>query len=241
MRYLAIAETDTGHWKTWERFAEAVRTGTPQAQAALGCLPWDYYAAHPEQGADFSRAMAAMSLLSIFPVLGSYDFSGLSTIADVGGAFGALLVGILRLQPNARGILFDLPRVVEGAGPVLGDVDSRVERVGGDFLSQPLPAADLFLLKHVLHDWDDAACVAILKNVRAGMHATSRVLVIEMVIGEGVEPGPAPWMDLNMMVMLGGRERTANEYERLLERAGLRTNRVISTPSPYALIEAVVK
>jgi hypothetical protein len=241
MRYLAIAETDSGHWKTWERFSETVRTGAPQAQAALGCLPWDYYAAHPDQGADFSRAMAAISAMSSFPVLASYDFSGLSTIVDVGGAFGALLAAILRLQPKARGILFDLPQVVAGAGPELGDLDPRVERVGGDFLSQPLPAADLFLLKHVLHDWDDQDCVTILKNVHAGMNATSRVLIIEMVIEEGPEAGPARWMDLNMMVMLGGRERTVNEYERLLERAGLRTNRVLSTPSPYSLIEAVVK
>ena len=241
MRYLAIAETDSGHWKTWERFSEALRTGAPQAQAALGCLPWDYYAAHPEQGADFSRAMAAISSMSSFPVLASYDFSGLSTIADVGGAYGSLLAAILRLQPRARGILFDLPQVVAGAGPELGDVGPRVERVGGDFLSQPLPAADLFLLKHVLHDWDDAACVTILKNVHAGMNAASRVLIIEMLIEDGPEPGPAPWMDLNMLVMLGGRERTANEYERLLERAGLETKRVIATPSPYSLIEAVAK
>lgn len=241
MRYLAIAETDSAHWKAWERFSEAVRTGAPQAQAALGCLPWDYYAAHPEQGADFSRAMAALSAMSSFPVLASYDFSGLSTIADVGGGLGALLVAILRLQPKARGILFDLPAVVAGAGPELGGLDPRVERVGGDFLSQPLPAADLFLLKHVLHDWDDTACVTILKNVHAAMSATSRVLIIEMLIEDAPEAGPAPWMDLNMLVMLGGRERTANEYEGLLERAGLRTNRVLSTPSPYALIEAVLK
>jgi hypothetical protein len=241
MRYLAIAETDSGHWKTWERFAEAVRTGAPQAQAALGCLPWDYYAAHPDQGADFSRAMAAISSMSVFPVLASYDFSGVSTIADIGGAFGALLAAILRLQPQARGILFDLPAVVAGAGPVLGDVDPRVERVGGSFLSRAMPAAELFLLKHVLHDWDDDTCVTILKNIHAGMTAASRVLIIEMLIGDGPEPDLAPWMDLNMLVMLGGRERTANEYELLLERADLEIKRVIATPSPYSLIEAVAK
>jgi hypothetical protein len=238
MRYLAIAETDHGHWQTWERFVEAVRSGAPQAKAALGILPWDYYAAHPDEGADFSRAMASISSMSIEPVLASYDFSGASTIADVGGAFGALLAAVLRREPKARGILFDQPQVVQGAGPVLGDVDARVERVGGSFLTQPLPAAEVYLLKHILHDWDDESCVTILKNVRAGMSAASRVLIIEMIVSD--QPGPAQWMDLNMMVMLGGRERTAADYEQLLAKAGLQTARVIPTPSPYGIVEAVI-
>jgi O-methyltransferase domain/Dimerisation domain len=241
MRYLAIAETDHAHWTTWGRFVHAVRTGAPQAQAAVGCMPWDYYAEHPDEGADFSRAMASISAISIGPVLGSYDFSGATTIADVGGAYGALLAAILRRHPNARGVLFDQPQVVAGAADVLGDVDARVERVGGDFLTQTVPNADLYLLKHVLHDWDDESCVKILNNVRAGMGPAGRLLIIEMIIPDVAEPSPGPWMDLNMMVLLGGRERTASAYEQLLARAGLKTRRVIPTLSPYGLVEAVVK
>lgn len=241
MRYLAIAETDRPHWITWNRFADAVRTGAPQGELAMGCLPWDYYAAHLEEGADFSRAMANISSLSIGPVLASYDFSAARTIADVGGAFGALLAAILRAQPSAKGILFDRPQVVEGAAAALGDIGARVQRVAGDFLSDAVPAADVYLLKHILHDWDDAACVKVLKNVRAGMGAGARVLVIEMIVPERPEPGPAAWMDLNMMVMLGGRERTASEYQQLFARAGLSTSRVIPTPSPYSIVEAVAK
>jgi hypothetical protein len=241
MRYAAIAETDHAHWATWGRFVESVRTGAPQAMAALDCMPWDYYAKHPEDGLAFSRAMSSLSSMSIAPVLASYDFAGAKTIADVGGAHGALLAAVLRAQPAAHGILFDQPQVVEGAGATLGDVSGRVERVGGDFLAQPVPSADVYLLKHVLHDWDDATCVKILRNVRAGMGAGARVAIIEMVIPEQLGAGPAPLMDLNMMVLLGAKERTAAEYGALFARADLATSRVIPTPSPYTIVEAVAK
>jgi hypothetical protein len=238
MRFMAIAETDHAHWAGWERFTDAVKTGKPQAEAALGCQPWDYYAKNPEDGANFSRAMANISGMAIAPVLASYDFSGAEHIADIGGAFGALLAAVLRKQPDAKGILFDLPNVVEGAAPVLGDVANRVERVGGDFLSGSLPSADLYLLKHVLHDWDDEKSITILKGVRAAMNPGAKVAVIEFVIPEPLEPGPSTLMDLNMMVMLDGMERTRSEYGALFEKAGLKLTRTIPTPSPYAIVEA---
>jgi hypothetical protein len=240
MRDFAIAETDTAHWLTWNRFTEAVRTGQPQAELALQCAPWDYYAKHPEDGEVFSRAMAGLSRIAIGPVLGTYDFSGHGVIADVGGAHGALLAAVLQANPSARGILFDLPQVVAGATALLDEagVGARVERVGGNFLEGAVPQADLYLLKHVLHDWNDDASVAILRNVRASMKPSSRVLVIELVVPEPPQPGPAMLMDLNMMVMLGGKERTAAQYGALLQRAGLEPLRVMPTPSPVGLVEA---
>ncbi|MBK6808388.1 MAG: SAM-dependent methyltransferase [Sandaracinaceae bacterium] len=238
MRFMAQAETDRAHWATWERFTDAVRTGKSQATQALGCTPWDYYAQHADDSAAFSRAMANISGMAIEPVLASYDFSQAKVIADIGGAYGALLAAILRANPSARGVLFDLPHVVEGAGPVLGDVAPRVERVSGSFLEDALPAADLYVLKHILHDWDDARSVRILEGVRAAMTPGARVLVVEMVVPEPVVPGPATWLDLNMLVMLDGRERTAAQYQSLLERAGLQLRRVIPTPSPFGIVEA---
>ena len=238
MRYMAIAETDHAHWATWERFTESVRTGEAQAIPALGVEPLDYYAKHPDDGANFSRAMANISSMSIDPVLASYDVSGAAQIADIGGAYGALLAAVLRRQPSAKGILFDLPRVVEGAGPVLGDVADRVERIGGDFLKDALPSADLYLLKHVLHDWDDEKSIAILKSVRAAMKPSAKVAVIELVIPEPLQPGPSTMMDLNMMVMLNGRERTSAEYGALFEKAGLKPTRTVPTQSPFAVVEA---
>jgi hypothetical protein len=238
MRYMAIAETDHAHWATWERFTECVRTGEAQAVPALGSQPWDYYAKHPDDGANFSRAMANVSSMAIDPVLASYDVSWAAEIADIGGAYGALLAGVLRMHPTAKGILFDLPAVVEGAGPVLGDVANRVERIGGNFLKDALPGADLYLLKHVLHDWDDENSIAILKGVRAAMKPGAKVAVIELVIPVPLQPGPSTMMDLNMMVMLNGRERTSAEYGVLFEKAGLKSTRTVSTPSPFAVVEA---
>lgn len=240
MRYMAIAETDHAHWATWQRFSDAVRTGQPQAEEALGCLPWDYYAKNPEDGANFSKAMANISSMSIGPVLASYDFAGHDTIADIGGAYGALLAAVLRQQEAAKGVLFDLPHIVEGAGEVLGEVAGRVERVGGNFLEQAVPHADLYMLKHILHDWDDEHSVRILSNVRQGMNGgKSKVAVIELVVPDEIQPGPAPLMDLNMMVMLGGMERTVGDYEQLFKDAGLRLDNVVPTPSPYSVVEAV--
>ena len=240
MRYMAIAETDDAHWRTWARFSEAVKSGKPQAEAALGCPPWEYYAKHPEDGAAFSKAMANISSMSIGPVLATYDFSGAKTVADIGGAYGALLAAVLRQQSDAKGILFDLPNIVEGAAEILGDVTDRVERIGGSFFEQAMPAADTYLLKHILHDWDDAHCKTILENIKAGMPEGAKLLIVEMVVPDEIAPGPAPWMDLNMMVLLAGKERTAAQYEALLRSAGMKTSRVIQTPSPYAIVEAVV-
>jgi hypothetical protein len=239
MRYMAIAETDHAHWIGWDRFIDAVRTGQPQAEAALGCPPWDYYAKHPADGEAFSRAMANISLLAVEPILGSYDFSGAEVIADIGGAYGALLAAILRKEPKARGVLFDRPNIVQGATDVLGDVAARTELLGGDFLVDALPSANLYLLKHILHDWSDTESLKILRAVRAAMAPGARVLIIEFVIAEPALPGPAALMDLNMMVMLGGMERTSAEYAALLEQAGLTLQRTVHTPSPYAILEAV--
>ena len=238
MRHMAIAQTDHAHWAAWERFTDAVKTGKPQAEAALGCQPYQYYVKNPEDGADFSRAMANISSMSIDPVLASYDFSGAEQIADIGGAFGALLAAVLRKQPDAKGILFDLPSVVEGAGPVLEDVADRVERVGGDFLTGSLPSADLYLLKGILHDWNDENSITILAGVRAAMKPGAKVVIIELVIPEPLVPGPSTLMDLNMMVMLGGMERTSSEYAALLKKAGLKHTRTIPTPSPNVIVEA---
>ena len=239
MRYMAIAETDHAHWVGWDRFIDAVRTGQPQAEAALGCAPWDYYAKHPADGAAFSRAMANISLLAVGPILGSYDFSGADLIADIGGAYGALLAAILRKEPRARGVLFDRPNIVAGATDVLGDVAARTQLIGGDFLVDALPRADLYLLKHILHDWNDAESLKVLRAVRAAMAPRARVVIIEFVIAEPALPGPATLMDLNMMVMLGGMERTCAEYGALLEQAGLTLQRTVHTPSPYVILEAV--
>src|SRR5262249_29958263 len=154
----------------------------------------------------------------------TYDFAWASKIVDVGGAHGALLAAMLRKQPEAAGVLFDLPHVTPGAKQAIEKLGlaAQVEVVSGDFFKSVPTGGDLYLLKHILHDWDDAHAVAILKTVRAAMTPTSRVLVVEFALPEGPEPSPAHLMDLNMLVMLEGRERTVAEYGALFERAGLK-------------------
>lgn len=240
MKHIAIAETDTGHWLTWGRCLDAVKTGRGMAKEALGCDPWDYYAQHPEDGEAFSRAMADISGMAIEPVLTGYDFAFAQSIVDVGGAHGALLAAMLNKKQDAKGILFDLPQVAATAKSAVeqAGLAGRVEVVGGSFFEQVPSGADLYLLKHILHDWDDAHCHALLKTVRAAMKPTAKLLVVEMALPETAAPTPAHWMDLNMLVMLSGRERTADQYGKLLADAGLRMTRFIPTQSPLGLVEA---
>lgn len=240
MRNIVIAETDTCHWLTWGRFPDAVKTGRGMAQEALGMLPWDYYGKHPQDGEQFSRAMADISGIAIEPVLSNYDFSGAKTVVDVGGAHGALLLAVLRKIPAAKGILFDLPHVTATAKTAVANAGmaNRVEIIAGDFFNQVPPGGDVYLLKHILHDWDDDHAVNILKSVRSAMQPQSKLLIVEIAMRDDAEPSPAHLMDLNMLVMVSGRERTPEQYGELLVKAGLTMARFIPTPSPMGLIEA---
>lgn len=238
MRHMAILQTDAVHWPILGRLNECVREGKPQAENALGCSPWEYYKDHPEDADSFSHAMANISAMAKEHVLANYDFAGAETIVDVGGAYGALLAAILRQQPKAKGVLFDQPHVLSQAGQVLGDVNSRVTKASGSFFTDELPAGDLYTLKHILHDWNDEDCVTILKAVRRAMNPGAKVLVVEMIVPDEKATGPVIRLDLLMMVVLGGKERTSAEFATLFEQAGLRHTRTILTESPFALVQA---
>jgi hypothetical protein len=239
MRNIVLAETDTAHWLSWGKFPQAIKEGRKMTIEALGTEPWDYYAKHPADGEQFSRAMGDISGLAIEPVLATYDFGYAGTIVDVGGAHGALLAAMLAKKPDAKGILFDLPNTVATAKGAIAakGLSDRVEIVGGDFFKEVPKGGDLYLLKHILHDWDDAECVAILKCVRAAMKPTSKVVVVEFALADQAPP-PAHFMDLNMLVMLSGRERTAEQYGALFAKAGLKMDRFLPTPSPIGICEA---
>ena len=155
-------------------------------------------------------------------MLEAYDFSGASVLADVGGGNGGNLVGTLRRYPEMRGILFDLPAVVERAGVASSDVATRCQVVGGDFLGSVPEGADAYLLRHILHNWDDEQAVAILRNVRDVMGEGARLLVVERVIPPGNGPMFDKLMDLTMLVVHGGMERNEEEFRRLFEAAGFR-------------------
>jgi hypothetical protein len=237
---LAIAWSSPGHWLPWSRFLDAVRTGESQTVPALGSKIWDYYAQNPEEGEAFTRAMHGFTSGIAQEVARVVDASTATLAVDIGGASGTLVHSLLMANSQLHGIVLDLPDVVPSAtasASVLG-LAERSKALAGDFFTY-VPEADIYLLKHVLHDWDDGEAVQILKRCRDAMRSGGRVIVIEMLLGEIGEPELLPLMDLNMMVMLTGRERTLTEYRALLEDAGLRFSKSTPIRSPMAVIEAV--
>jgi hypothetical protein len=240
MRSMIIAELAPGHWLPWGHLDDAVRTGQPSAPAVLGMTIWDHYKKNAEEGAHFAAAMSGLSAMAMQAVMAAYSFAGARKVVDVGGSLGVFLTAVLQQEPAARGVLYDLPQVVEGAQAALqaAGVAERVERIGGSFFESVPKGGDVYLIKHILHDWSDDECVKILQNVREAMLPDGRVVVVEMPIESGGPPSPAPLLDLNMLVMLTGKERTTAEYGELFARAGLKLAGITRTPSPFAVLEA---
>ncbi|MHB8533610.1 MAG: methyltransferase [Solirubrobacteraceae bacterium] len=240
VRNFAIAQTAYGHWETWGRFVESVKTGEPMAREALGMELWQWYGAHPQDAAFFSAAMGNLAALAAGELVRVYDVTTARTIADVGGAHGVLLAAALQANPAAHGILFDLPQVIATAAPELEarGIADRVALVGGDFFAAVPEGADLHILKQIVHDWDDEHAARILTNCHRALAPGGKILLVEMVVPPDNHPSGAQPMDLNMLVMLGGRERTEAEFEGLLAGAGFRLEHVIPTRSPFSVIEA---
>jgi hypothetical protein len=241
-RALIASELDTAHYLPWGRLEESVRTGGPVFEKVFSMKAWEYYRdRNPGEGRLFSENMTAMSQIETRGILAAYSFGGARCIVDVGGAHGAFLAAALQQAPSARGILFDQTQVVAEADRVLGQfgVADRVQCIAGDFFGGLPRGGDVYLLKHILHDWNDEDCVRILRRVREAMAPDGRVVVAELPLPEEGEATPIGVMlDLNMLLMLGGRERTAAEYAALFEQAGLRLEHVTPTAAPIALIEA---
>jgi hypothetical protein len=233
LRALLDAETAPGHWLPWGHLDQVVKSGKNDVEKALGMNVWDYYAKNKDEGNTFSQAMTGMSMMAVHAVAAAYTYPTATKVVDVGGAHGALLGTVLAAQPNAKGVLFDLPHVVETA-----PAQDRVEKIGGDFFKEVPAGGELYLLKFILHDWDDANCVAILKQVRRAMAPGGKLAVIEMLIPEDGAPHPSKLLDLNMMVMLTGRERTGAEMTALLEKADFKVAKIVPTHSPFSIIEA---
>lgn len=237
LRDLAMLMAGPGNWLPWGRFVDCVKTGEPQAVAALGKMVFEYIAERPAESQTFTRAMKRAITFVTEEVARILDTHSATVIADIGGAGGSLLHAVLQANRAPSGIVFDLPNIAEIAKWATAEIglERRVTSVGGDFF-EAVPAADLYLLRYILHDWDDAACIRILQNCRRAMLPGGRVAVIEQVLGDIGQPGPAPLMDLNMMVMLGGRERSETEYGQLFAAAGLRLATTIETNTPMATI-----
>src|SRR3954447_13761942 len=223
------------HYEGWGAIDQSVRTGETGFSRHYGADVFAYFTANPEAGQLFSEAMTATTRLMEAVLLATYTPPAFSLAVDVGGSQGTLISGLLGANPEARGILFDLPDLVERARPKLaGD---RIEAIGGDFFKS-VPEADLYLLKLILHDWTDEQSEAILANIRKAIRPGGHVVIIESILPEIVQPHPGYFMDLNMMVMTGGRERKASEYAAMLEKTVFRLEKVVPTPALLSVVEA---
>lgn len=240
MRALGIMYVEE-QYRAWGDLIHSVRTGQPAFEHRYGMPVFDYFAQHAEPARIFNEAMGGWTNQVAGAVVGTFDFSPFGTIVDVGGGHGALLASILTQHPAARGILFDLPHVVTGAGDVLAaaGVANRCERVGGDFFAAIPAGADAYILAQILHDWDDERCLAILAQCRRAIPDHGKLLVVELVLPAGEEPFFGKWLDLHMLVMAGGRERTAAEYDALFRAAGFALARVVPTAPGPSVVEAI--
>ncbi len=224
----------------WTLLEDSVRTGDAVVAALRGKESFDYFAEKPELAELFNQTMTSISELTDATVVAGYDFSVYPTIVDVGGGHGPLLAAILASAPASRGVLYDLPLVVANAPSLLRkqDVADRVRIAEGSFFDGVPSDGDAYILKNIIHDWPDEKAMQILRNVRAAAGPQATVLVVELVIPRHNRDFPGKWADLEMMLNLGARERTAAEYRDLLSEAGFRMTRVVRTASPLSVVEA---
>jgi hypothetical protein len=240
LRALLLQMGGIYRWQPWGELLQSVRTGAPAFARLFGSPVFDYYARHPDAAALFQDAMNEIASLVAPAVVAAYDFSELERVVDVGGGYGALLTAVLQAQPHLQGVLFETPTVgaeatrrLEAAG-----VAARCAVVGGDFFESVPAGGDAYLLQFILHDWDDAHALTILRNCRQAMGPQSRLLLIETLIPPGDTPMLGKLMDLEMLVVCGGREREESEYRALLAAAGFTYLRTVSTLAPLSILES---
>ena len=197
-------------------------------------------AQHPDKAQIFDDAMMGIHGRETAAMLPAYNLDGVKVLADVGGGNGSNLSAVLQKYPNMRGILFDSPQVIEGAKANIDtSVSDRCELVGGDFFQSVPPGADAIILKWIIHDWNDEQSVAILKNCHRVLPDGGKLILVEAVVPATSEPHFSKFIDLNMLVMTGGRERTEAEFRKLYEASGFTLTRVVPTESPFSVIEGV--
>lgn len=227
-------------FRAWADIAYSIQTGRTAFEHVLGQPLFEYLSENPQQARIFDGAMTGIHGRETADVLEAYDFSDVRLLADIGGGNGLNLTTILQQHPQMNGVLFDLPHVIEAARPQIQQTGlaDRCQLVGGSFFEQIPPGADVYFLRHIIHDWDDEKSQAILANCHRAMPADGRLLIVESVIPPGNEPFAGKFLDLVMLLIPGGKERTREEYEALFGQAGFELKRVIPTRSELSILEA---
>lgn len=238
MRYFSIYQGQL-NWDNWGALDHCARTGGNAIERLHGKKPFEHISGTPERADIFDKGMVNVSDMELDPVLAAYDFSPFKTIADIGGGYGAVLASILMLNPGARGVLFDLPQTADGARHYFeaAGLGPRVTVEGGSFFDGVPGGADAYVMKHIVHDWSDAEAIQIMKNIRANIPASGKLLLVEHVIPAPGVPHFSKFLDLEMLVATTGRERTEEEYRALMTKAGFRLDRIVPTISLASVIE----
>jgi len=235
MRAFARMFGNDMNWNAYIEFAHSVRTGQPATTKTLPRGFWAYFQENPEAARIFNEAMVSKAQAQVPAVVAAYDFSRFGTIADIGGGRGHLLQALLEAYHSARGVLFDLPNVIQDAA---GATSDRLKLQAGDFFKESLPAADAFIVMEVIHDWADEESLSIFKAIRRAAKPGATLLVIEQLIPDDNEPHWSKMLDIHMLTLLGGKQRTGKEYGELLRRTGFELLRVHPTRSDVSIMEA---
>ncbi len=240
MRPFAVTYGDPWWWNAYGHLLHSVRTGETAFDHAHGQKLFEYLSANPEAGATFNANRMARTADESRSVVEAYDFSATRVLVDIGGGHGALAAAVLGANPKARAVLFDLPGVIEGSARRCAEmgIADRCKFVGGDFFDSVPGGGDTYVMKDILHDWNDADATAILRTCRRAMRAGTRLLVVDRLIGDETDPSATIAVDISMLVLTGGRERTEAEFRDLLAGAGFAFRRTIGTRAGTSIIEA---
>ena len=239
IRSFIMSELGQEHYPAWGNLMHSIKTGEIAFDNEFGKDVWKYFAHHPEHAAVFNDSMSSMTAAANEAILSVYDFSQFGKIVDIGGGHGGLITSILTRNPEAKGVLFDAAEVIEGARPKIesAGLGDRCETIAGDFFKAVPAGGDAYVMKWIIHDWEDEKAIRILKNCRQQMRSDARVIIVDCVVPENDQPDFSKTFDLNMMVMTGGKERTEAEFRDLLTAAGFELVRVIPTEAPTSIVE----
>jgi hypothetical protein len=241
LRHMALMMGSPWRLRAWEQIVHSIKTGTPAFKAVFGSSPFEYFHENPQAATVFHDAMVSYTSSIAPAVAKSYDFSACKRIVDIAGGHGYLLAALLKSNVTAHGILFDLPEVVRGAETLLEHegVRARCQTVAGDFFRFVVPGGDIYLMKQVIHDWDDEAALKILNNCHLAMAPGAKLLLIEAIVPNANVPSHAKLLDLEVLIALGGKERTEDEYRNLYNASGFRMARTISTDVGLHILEGI--
>jgi hypothetical protein len=245
MRDMVLWMSNPFHFKVWGELGYSVETGKPAVEHVYGKPAFEAIFGDPEIGCDFNNAMSGFSRNVAPALLEAYDFSGIGTLVDIAGGHGAVLCEVLSRYPKMKGILFDMPNVIQEANCHICNLkmDDRCQTISGDFFENVPAGADAYYMQHIIHDWDDEPALKILGNCRRALegHPDGVLLIVDGVVPQNSEPHMSKLLDLEMLLMPGGRERTEPEWHELMNKAGFEITRIVPMKAAESVIEAKVK